>query len=308
MSVPLARIPSIELLRGFVAVGRRMSITLAAQDLFLTQSAVSRQIHGLESALGIKLFERAHRAIHFTPEGERLFLVADSAMQQLQDIVGALQASRAGPRPVTLTASISFVGLWLLPRLPSFQQQHPEVEVRLSANNNVVDLRQEGLDMAIRYCTADAMPAGARRLFGETVFPVAHPSLGIARLDAQEIIARSVLLEFEGDPSPWWRWDAWLEMQGWAGVKPKGVIRFNLFDQMIHAAIAGQGIALGRSQFIRPMLSDGRLVRLATPQPGPRSNKLFCLLQRDPAPSAEARVLMDWITSEAQLTDALLEA
>ena len=308
MSVPLARIPSIELLRGFVAVGRRMSITLAAQDLFLTQSAVSRQIHGLESALGIKLFERSHRAIHFTPEGARLFLVADSAMQQLQDIVGALQASRAGPRPVTLTASISFVGLWLLPRLPSFQQQHPEVEVRLSANNNVVDLRQEGLDMAIRYCTADAMPAGARRLFGETVFPVAHPSLGIARLDAQEIIARSVLLEFEGDPSPWWRWDAWLEMQGWAGVKPKGVIRFNLFDQMIHAAIAGQGIALGRSQFIRPMLSDGRLVRLATPQPGPRSNKLFCLLQRDPAPSAEARVLMDWITSEAQLTDALLEA
>ena len=308
MSVPLARIPSIELLRGFVAVGRRMSITLAAQDLFLTQSAVSRQIHGLESALGIKLFERAHRAIHFTPEGERLFLVADSAMQQLQDIVGALQASRAGPRPVTLTASISFVGLWLLPRLPSFQQQHPEVEVRLSANNNIVDLRQEGLDMAIRYCTADAMPAGARRLFGETVFPVAHPSLGIARLDAPEIIARSVLLEFEGDTSPWWRWDAWLEMQGWAGVKPKGVIRFNLFDQMIHAAIAGQGIALGRSQFIRPMLSDGRLVRLATPQPGPRSNKLFCLLQREPAPSKETQALIDWIVAEAQLTDGQQDA
>lgn len=162
--------------------------------------------------------------------------------------------------------------------------------------------------MAIRYCAADAMPAGARRLFGETVFPVAHPSLGIARLDAPEIIARSVLLEFEGDTSPWWRWNAWLEMQGWAGVKPKGVIRFNLFDQMIHAAIAGQGIALGRSQFIRPMLSDGRLVRLATPRPGPSSNKLFCLLQRDPAPSAETQALIDWIIAEAQLTDALLEA
>lgn len=308
MSIPLARIPSIELLRGFVAVGRRMSITLAAQDLFLTQSAVSRQIHGLESALGIKLFERAHRAIHFTPEGERLFAVADSAMQQLQDTLGALQASRSGPRPVTLTATISFVGLWLLPRLPSFQQQHPEVEVRLSANNNLVDLRQEGLDVAIRYCPADGMPAGARRLFGETVFPVAHPSLGITRLDAPEIIARSVLLEFEGDPSPWWNWEAWLESQGWAGVKPKGVIRFNLFDQMIHATIAGQGIALGRSQFIRPMLNDGRLVRLATPQPGPRSNKLFCLLQRDPAPSAETQALIAWVLAEAQLTDALQDA
>lgn len=308
MSVPLARIPSIELLRGFVAVGRRMSITLAAQDLFLTQSAVSRQIHGLESALGIKLFERTHRAIHFTPAGERLFAVADSAMQQLQDTLGALQASQAGPRPVTLTATISFVGLWLLPRLPSFQQQHPEVEVRLSANNDIVALRREGLDVAIRYCAADAMPAGARRLFGETIFPVAHPSLGIARLDAPEIVARSVLLEFEGDPSPWWKWEAWLEMQGWAGVKPKGVIRFNLFDQMIHAAMAGQGIALGRSQFIHPMLSDGRLLRLATPQPGPRSNKLFCLLQREPAPPAETQALIDWIVAEAQLTDGQQDA
>lgn len=304
MSIPLARIPSIDLLRGFVAVGRRMSITLAAQDLFLTQSAVSRQIHGLESALGIKLFERAHRAIRFTPEGERLFPIADSAMQQLQDAIGALQTSRKH-HPITVTASIAFVGLWLLPRLPIFQQRHPEVEVRLSANNNIVDLRQEGLDIAIRYCARDAMPAGARRLFGETVFPVAHPSLGISRLDDPEIVARSVLLEFEGDPSPCWKWESWLDIQGWAGIKPKGIIRFNLFDQMIHAAIAGQGIALGRSQFIRPMLQDGRLVALPTPHPGPKSQKVFCLLQRDPTPSKEAQALIDWIVAEARLTDEL---
>ena len=305
MSIPLAKIPSIDLLRGFVAVGRRMSITLAAQDLFLTQSAVSRQINGLELALGMKLFERAHRAIHFTPEGERLFLIADNAMQQLQDTIGTLQASMAAHHPVTVTASISFVGLWLLPRLPSFQQQHPQVEVRLSANNNIVDLRQEGLDIAIRYCAEQSMPAGARRLFGETVFPVAHPSLGMTRLDDPSIITRSVLLEFEGDHSPWWSWETWLDMQGWSGVKPKGVIRFNLFDQMIHAAIAGQGIALGRSQFIRPMLNDARLVALPTPHPGPKSNKVFCLLQCDQAPSKETQALIDWIVAEAQLTDEL---
>ncbi|GLT23533.1 LysR family transcriptional regulator [Zoogloea oryzae] len=307
MLTPLAKIPSIESLRGFVAVGRRMSITLAAHDLFLTQSAVSRQIHGLESALGIKLFERAHRSIRFTPEGERLFLIADNAMQQLQETIGALQAAKAGHRPVTVTASISFVGLWLLPRLPGFQQRHPNVEVRLSANNNIVDLRQEGLDVAIRYCAEPAMPAGARRLFGETVFPVAHPSLGIARLDDPDIIRRSVLLEFEGDQSPWWNWEAWLEMQGWSGVRPRGVLRFNLFDQMVHAAVAGQGIALGRSQFIRPMLADGRLRALPTIHPGPRSNKVFCLLLRDATPSKETQALVDWIVAEARLTDALPE-
>lgn len=304
MSIALAKIPSIDSLRGFVAVGRRMSITLAAQDLFLTQSAVSRQINGLEMVLGVKLFERAHRSIRFTPEGKQLFLMADSAMQQLQEGIGALQASLA-LRPVTVTASIAFVSLWLLPRLLSFQQQHPEVEVRLSANDHIVDLRQEGLDIAIRYCAEDAMPAGARRLFGEIIFPVAHPSLGIARLDNPEIISRSVLLEFEGDQSPCWQWDCWLDRQGWSGVKPKGVIRFNLFDQMIHAAIAGQGIALGRSQFIRPMLEDGRLVALATPHAGPKSNKAYSLLQRDARPSKETQALIDWILAQAQLTDAI---
>jgi LysR family transcriptional regulator, glycine cleavage system transcriptional activator len=307
MLTPLAKLPSIEFLRGFVAVGRRMSITLAAQDLFLTQSAVSRQIHGLESALGIQLFERAHRSIRFTAEGERLFLIADNAMQELQETIGALLAAKAGHRPVTVTASISFVGLWLLPRLPSFQQLHPHVEVRLSANNNIVDLRQEGLDIAIRYCAESSMPAGARRLFGETVFPVAHPSLGISRLDDPEIIRRSVLLEFEGDPSPWWNWETWLDMQGWSGIKPKGILRFNLFDQMVHAAIAGQGIALGRSQFIRPMLTDGRLLALPTVHSGPKSTKAFCLIQRDASPSKETQALVDWIVAEAQLTDELPE-
>lgn len=105
--------------------------------------------------------------------------------------------------------------------------------------------------------------------------PVAHPSLGTHRLDDPQIVARSVLLTFEGDSSPCWNWEAWLEAQGWSGLKPKGIIRFNLFDQMIHATIAGQGIALGRRQFIRPMLDDGRLIALPTPCPGPRSNKVF---------------------------------
>ena len=162
MSVNLSKIPSVDLLRGFVAVGRRMSITLAAGDLFLTQSAVSRQIHGLETALGVKLFERTHRAIRFTPEGEQLFVAADSAMQKLQDALGVLE-DNLQRRPVTITSSIGFVGLWLLPRLGAFQAAHPEIEVRISANNQIVDLRKEGLDIAIRYGEERIMPPGDRK-------------------------------------------------------------------------------------------------------------------------------------------------
>lgn len=303
MSVSLSKIPSADLFRGFVAVGRRMSITLAAGDLFLTQSAVSRQIHGLETALGVKLFERGHRAIRFTPEGEQLFLAADNAMQQLQDALGVLEDSRR-QRPVTVTASIGFVGLWLLPRLGAFQTQHPDIEVRLSASNHIVDLRKDGLDIAIRYGQESAMPTGATRLFGEDIFPVAHPSLGLSRLDSPNLIAQSTLLEFEGDPSPWWQWNAWIESQGWSGIKPKSIIRFNLYDQLIHAAVAGQGIALGRGQLIAPMLADGRLVALPTPRPGPASNKVYCLLQRDARPSPPVQILIDWIRSAARITDS----
>lgn len=303
MSVSLAKIPSLDLLRGFVAVGRRMSITLAAGDLFLTQSAVSRQIHGLETALGVKLFERTHRAIRFTAEGEQLFGAADSAMQTLQDALGVLESSLRR-RPVTITASIGFVGLWLLPRLGAFQALHPEIEVRISANNQIVDLRKDGLDVAIRYGQEALMPPGAIRLFGETVFPVAHPSLELTRLDRPELIEQATLLEFEGDPSAWWQWNSWLEAQGWSGVKPKSILRFNLYDQLIHAAVAGQGIALGRGQIIGPMLADGRLVALPTPRPGPASNKVYCLIQRDTLPNSQAQTLIEWICAEARITDA----
>src|ERR1044071_112567 len=105
MSLPLVRLSSLDLVKSFVAVGRRMSITLASQDLCLTQSAVSRQINALEKQLGVKLLIRGHRSIAFTQEGARLFRSADGAVQQLQDVMGEIHTTGA-LKPVTLSASI----------------------------------------------------------------------------------------------------------------------------------------------------------------------------------------------------------
>src|SRR5579859_7046089 len=160
MSVPLSQLTSLDLLRGFVAVGRRMSITLAAEDLCLTQSAVSRQIRTLEDLLGVKLLVRGHRSIAFTPEGRRLFQTADGALRQLQDVVGSIRAE-GETRPVTVTASIGVAGLWLLPRLGAFLARHPKIDVRISASNRLDDLRAEGIDLAIRYCPPEGAPPGA---------------------------------------------------------------------------------------------------------------------------------------------------
>jgi DNA-binding transcriptional LysR family regulator len=147
MSVLLTYLAPRDQISAFVAVGQRMSITLAANDLFLSQSAISRQIEGLEETLGV----RRHRALHLTPEGERLFRSADSDVQQLQDVVGTLANSRQH-RPVTVTASTGVAGLWLLPRIARFQRAHPDFEVRVTADNRLLDLPSAGVDLAIRYC------------------------------------------------------------------------------------------------------------------------------------------------------------
>jgi LysR family transcriptional regulator, glycine cleavage system transcriptional activator len=299
------RLPSLDLIRGFVAVGRRMSITLAAEDLFLTQSAVSRQIIALEHALGVKLLNRGYRSIHFTAEGERFFRIADSALQQLQDGINALAAG-SDRQPVTITASIGVSGLWLMPRLGGFHERHPDIDVRVAANNKVIDLKAQGADIAIRYCPAANAPTESFRLFAEAVAPVAHPSLGVSRLDADSI-ARQVLIEYEDSNRPWLQWADRLHSMGLSAIKPKGVLRYNQYDQAIRAALEGQGLALGRIALIEPLLSQGRLVAVGGAGADHARGYAYWLVQADLAPRDDVQVVIDWIKAEAQAVELRLE-
>ncbi|HLX99524.1 MAG TPA: LysR substrate-binding domain-containing protein [Roseiarcus sp.] len=299
------RLPSLDLVRGFVAVGRRMSMTLAAEDLFLTQSAVSRQIIALETALGARLINRGYRSISFTAEGERFFRIADSALQQLQDAVNALAAG-SGRAPVTITASIGVSGLWLMPRLGGFQSRHPDIDVRVAANNKIIDLRTQGADIAIRYCAAANAPPGSLRLFGEAVAPVAHPSLCVNRLDA-EAIATHVLIEYDHANRPWLQWADRLHSMGLSSVKPRGVLRYNQYDQAIRAALEGQGIALGRIALIEPLLTEGRLVAAGGADPDHSRGYAYWLVQAEEAPRDDVQVVIDWIKAEARSVESRLE-
>ncbi|AOJ63201.1 LysR substrate-binding domain-containing protein [Burkholderia ubonensis] len=307
MSTPLVRLPSLDLVRGFVAVGRRMSITLAAQDLCVTQSAVSRQVHALEAHLGVALLQRGYRKIAFTPEGERLFRIADAALHSLQDAVGTLTAARER-QPVTITASIGVTALWLLPRLGRLQARHPEIDLRVAANDKVLDLRAEGIDLGIRYAPLDRAPEGALHLFDETVVPVAHPAHAARPIADAAALAGHVLLEFDGQPQTQLQWHDHLRAVGLGDARPKSVLRFNQYDQVIQAAIAGQGIALGRLALVAPMLADGRLTVLGPHRPAPQNGYAYWLYQRDPAPRREVAEVRDWIRTEAAECDAAVRA
>lgn len=299
MSVPLSRLPSLDLVRGFVAVGRRMSITLAAQDLCLTQSAISRQVHALEDILGVKLFVRGHRSIQFTAEGERLFRMADVSVQQLQDVLGSLD-TRQQRRPVTLTMSTGVASLWLLPRLSRLQARHPHIDVRVAANNKVLDMKAEGIDLALRYGPASSVPPDSVQLFGERLIPVCHPSLKLSRLDSAEALRRHVLLEFDDPGRPWLQWADLLHALGLAHVKPRAVLRFNQYDQVIQAAVAGQGIALGRVALVDLMLKDGRLRALAVAQRGPPVQAAYWLVTAAQAQRPELACVIEWIQAEVE--------
>jgi LysR family glycine cleavage system transcriptional activator len=305
MPTPLVRLAPLDLIRGFVAVGRRMSITLAAEDLCLTQSALSRQVRALEDLLGIALFNRGYRSITFTPGGERLFRTADAAVQQLQEVFEILSQPQ-GRLSVTITASIGVTGLWLLPRLNRFQQRYPNLDLRVAAIDKNLDLRAEGIDLGIRYCTAATAPPGAVRLFEEAVVPVSHPSLGQALLDDEATLARQVLLEFEGPRRPLLRWADQLAAMGLAHARPLGMLGFNQYDQVIQAALAGQGIALGRIALIAPLLADERLVALADGTSGRTTAYGYWLYQAEAKPRQDVLDVVEWIRSEARAVEAVV--
>ncbi|HEY5861685.1 MAG TPA: LysR substrate-binding domain-containing protein [Casimicrobiaceae bacterium] len=260
----LRALPSLDFLRGFEAAGRRLSFTLAAEELFVTQSALSRQIKALEDALGVALFERKHRALAFTPSGAAFHRAVGDT---LAAIAAAADVARGGaaPQGVTLSTTVSFASLWIIPRLSRFRAAHPEVEVYVSADDRVVDVTRGDVDVVVRYLPDTSAPAGALRLFGERMMPVASPKLIRRRgtpLARPADLARHVLLHLD-DPEgrvPWLDWSSWLVSNGAPGLKPAGTLRFTLYDQVIQAAVGGQGVALGRIPMIAAHLRDGRLV------------------------------------------------
>jgi DNA-binding transcriptional LysR family regulator len=274
-----------------------MSVTLAAEDLCLTQSAVSRQIHSLEDALGVSLFHRGYRSISFTPAGERLFRTADGVVRQLQDAFEAITRP-AEKQPVTITASIGVTALWLLPRLSELQQRYPALDVRVAANDKLLDLRAEGIDLAIRYAGIANAPAGATRLFDETIVAVASPSLGLARVDA-DALAHHVLIEFDGQRRPLLRWSDHLSALGLAETKPRSMLHLNHYDQVVQAALAGQGIALGRAALVEPLIAEGKLVALDGGK-GKPSGHAYWLVQAETTARQDVREVAQWIVEQAR--------
>src|SRR5207302_1251573 len=167
----------LDLLVGFEAAARHLSFTKAGAELYLTQSAVSRQIKELEEQLGVSLFQRRHRALSLTEPGHQLYATAAQVLSTMRSAAQRLRTHSARRRPLSVTTTNSSAALWLIPRLAGFTREHPGVDVRITAETRVQDLERDGLDLAIPHGPAARAGPSAVRLFGERVLPVCSPRL-----------------------------------------------------------------------------------------------------------------------------------
>ena len=293
-------LPPLELLRSFEAAARTLSFTRAAAELFLTQSAVSRQIQQLEASLGVLLFERRHRAIVLTESGRILQRAAVECLERLRDATARLRTAPA-PRQVAMTCTPGFASLWLIPRLAHFTASHPKVDVRVSASLEVVeDLDRARLDLAVRFVPISRGSGPA--LFEEAVMPLCAPQMAKA-LRAPADLADQTLLTIDGPgmgEAPTFDWEPWLEIMNLPELRMKSTVRFNHYTDAVAAAVAGQGVVIGRMPLLAELLREGRLV--APLGEGASSQRgYFIEASRRAAGNPDAQDFMRWLRAEAEL-------
>lgn len=296
-------LPSLELIRGFEAAARLLSFTKAAEELFITQSAVSRQVQALEKQLGTALFQRHHRRIALTQAGQLLYRSATQALLLLTDTAERIRQEGA-VRSVTVSCTFGFASLWLIPRLMDFRDHHADIDIRVAANNKILDIDRERIEVAVRYCTAELAPEGSIRLFDEEVFPVCSPGLLRRRgkpLATPADLKHHVLLHHEGADEHWptGSWTVWLEPLQLHDLRSAGALRFDQYDQLIQAAIDGQGVALGIGALVKRHMQQGRLLA-PFERKASSSRGYYLVVARHAQQRAEVVAFESWLVGAAR--------
>ncbi len=251
-------LPPLNGLRAFEAAARHMSFTDAAEELSVTQAAISHQVRGLEQRLGLKLFVRRNRSLLLSEAGQAYLPSVRAAFDQLNEATEKLlQKDKGGHLTVTTTAS--FAMKWLVPRLGGFQRANNEIDVRISTGTGLVDFSREDVDIGIRYGRGQWPNLMAERLVSEDVMPVCAPSLlkGPNGLKKPADLKRFTLIHIGSFPDDW---QVWLTAAGVKGVDSSRGVTFDAALIGYQAAMDGLGVALGRNPLVEPDLKAGRLV------------------------------------------------
>jgi LysR family glycine cleavage system transcriptional activator len=253
----LRRLPPLNALKAFEAAARSESVTRAAEELSVTQAAVSQQVKALEATLGIKLFNRERQRLLLTEAGREYLAVVRDALDRIA--VGTdrlIQRQNAGV--LTVSTSPDFAAKWLVYRLGRFAESHPEIELRVSATAHHMDFAREDVDLAVRHGDGNWAGLDVVRLCSERLFPVCSPKLvsGRNRITTASELLKFPLLRLDD----WKTWTRWFEAAGVTDPVAHGPI-LNRASMLIDAAVDGHGVALARTVLAAWDIINRRLVR-----------------------------------------------
>lgn len=299
MQKPSDRLPPLDLLASFEAAARHLSFTRAGAERFITQSAMSRQIKALEDDLGVALFRRKHRALVLTEDGQRLHAACTALLAQLRSTVAEIRAPQRR-EVLSLTTTPGFAALWLIPRLPAFTREHPGIDVRLDASFERRNLQAEDFDIAIRYAGVDS--AQGQPLFHEATQPVCSPKLlreGGLPLRKPQDLSRHTLLQAGGVGGMPAEWEPWLQAVGASDVQPASVLTLPNYSDAVAAAVAGQGVVIGRRPLIDSLIRSRKLVA-PFKDVAASARAYFLVLNPGSRSRPAVRALEQWLLAQAE--------
>lgn len=292
------RLLDVGWLRIFDAVGRLGSLTRAAQELGLSQPAVTYQIRRVEDQLGVQLFHRSQGGSRLSEPGEALFRAVHSGLERIDEAARDIRRKARAPA-IRIFTDYGFAAFWLMPRVADFRRLHPQVEVHIVASQSLEDDLEENADAAVLFGGKDDFPDTARLLMPERVVPVCTPGF-LARFGPFEeaaALAKAPLLHLETSGRPrWLTWTTWLAAQGVTREPAQGDLGLNTYSFVIQAALAEQGIALGWIGLVDAFLAAGTLVAIAPEVQ--RKDFGYWLVPHRPATGA-AQALTQWLVDEA---------
>ena len=294
------RLPSIQALACFAAAARHQSFTRAAQELALTQGAVSRQVAVLEEFVGVALFKRTQHGMVLTPAGAQYARQVTQRLDALERDTLDLMGRQGRGEPITLGVVPTFATRWLIPRLPLLAREQPQLQVHIEVRTRPFLFADTGVDAALYAGTQQQVRqwAGTRAslLLSEDVLPVCSPALlgGQAGLEPQALAGMPLLQQLTRPEA----WRQWFEAQGVDAPRAMAGPRYELFSMAVAAARCGLGVALIPTLLIQDELAGGTLV-VCCPRPL-RSQRAYYLVQPEDAEKPALAAFKEWVLRQAQ--------
>ncbi|TDF62662.1 LysR substrate-binding domain-containing protein [Cupriavidus sp. L7L] len=291
------RLPSLNTIAAFEASARLLSFTKAAEELHLSQAAVSRQVQSLEARLGTALFIRRHKEITLTPAGLEFQEAIAEGLLALRSAIARIQ--NLNDKSVTVSASLAMSSFWLMPAILDFQTAHPDIPIRVLASDSVTDPASPPGDLAIRYGNGVWDDVSAIKLFDEVILPVCSPAFlsGRAALDTAALV-HEPLIELDSPITTNSTWRTWFRNRGIAQDSLNIALQLTNHDLVYRAVCAGKGIALGWSYGVLRDLRDGTLIRPVLDQVS-TGNAEFLVHSNDSPLSESATLFKAWILDYA---------